>query len=555
MASMVNQVDISQNNVFKTFPEAYNNQKYYLIKGREPSDAVEISGEKADKNEPLSNHKKRNLAMVISSSALLVGGGALVLMRGLPKNTEKYLESLKKFLEKKLEKSKWNGAESWSEFWVYSIRKVENLINNAQSMNNFTSLKDTAFKNIMDRTPLTSKIHRGITNVFERLARRTVITSYGATGKKFEKMYASFDKLDDVILKSNPDEVIQFGGKSYTKRELVELAKQHRENVKTSVDNFTSDKELLNRYKNIKQATSALYDKIWEQISNGFWSKNNIFTRKEMWQTFLADNQIMKNREIMADSVAAIRNKISYTEADRINIIEGYLKTLKNLVPPSDKEGLNIIKKLEWFLDNPEGLTANSENFVKVLGSLKDRPLEKGLEEVVQNNRIKLRETNINLIKQLVGEQGSGELQQMLAIYKKIAPYELSRSGAENKLRKAVSSFDKSLQTETVEFFNKVRDLQLGSAPTDILTILSSGAMIGYGLTEAADANERKTVMLTAGIPILGTIGTTVVCTTKLISGIVSLGLGSTVGLVLKYTGEYLDKRRQLSAEKNHTNG
>lgn len=560
---MVNQVDVYANNRFNNFTLTDKSSNFYLPSESVPEQSARNTlGEMntavslpEDKYEPKKSHKKRNLVFAVGSSALLVGGGVLMLMRGMPKHTEKYLDSLKKFMEKRLEKSKWKGHDSWSEFWIYSIRKVDAFKEKSQSINNFTSIKDILFKNLMDRTKPTAKIHKGITDFFERLARRTVISSYKSTNKKFNKMYEIFDRLDERILRNNPDEIIQFNGKSYSKRELIELARNRRNSVRASVSIFTSESAMQSRYRYIKKATSALYSQFWDRSIKGFWSKENKFLKKEMWQTYIPDVQIMGNKKSLADEVAQIRNKISYTDKDKTAVISDYLKTLKNLTAPSDKEGLNIIKKLEWFMENPEGLNANADNFLKTLYSLKDRPFEKGLEETVLNNQMKLRESNIKSIENLLGEQNSGALQEMLSIYKKIAPYELAQTKAENTVRKAVSSFDKSLQTETLEFFDKVRDLQMGSAPTDILSILASAGMIGYGLGEAADSDERKTVMLTAGIPIIGTIGTTVVCTTKLISGSLSLALGAAIGTALKCVGDVLDKYRHNAAQKNHTNG
>lgn len=545
---MQNQVEISANNTFKKFALGSYDKNYNLPSNpvQTPVNAAPKNTEKdsfENNNKNPKKHKKR-LAFAIGSSALLVGGGVLVLMRGLPKNTEKHLETLKKFLEKKLEKSKWNGSDSWSEFWIYTIRKLEAFKEKSQSINNFTTLKDILFKKIMGKTKYTAKIHKGISDYFERLARQTVISSYTKTSKKFTQMNESFNRLDDVILRNNPDEIIEYGGKNYTKKELIELARNYRHQVNTSVTNFISPASLRGRYKNIKDSTSALFTGLWEQTTNGFWSKNNIFGRKELWQTYMADAQITGNKKTLAEKVALIRNKISYTDADKTAIISGHLKTIKNLIEPSDKEGLSIIKKLEWFLDNPEGLSANSENFLKVLTVLKDRPLGKGLEEAATQSSLKVRENTINLISQLLKGENKGELQKMLDIYRKIAPYELAQSKAETSLRKAVSSFDKSLKTETIEFFDKVRDLQLGSAPTDILSIIASGGMIGYGLCEADNNDERASVMLTAGIPILGTIGTTIVCTTKLITGAASLAIGGAVGTVLKFVGEKLDNHR-----------
>ena len=557
---MVSQLDTSLNNKFNEFTLAGSSRNFYMQPDTPVAHSAVSQTDQADDTVVISDkskpkHKKRNLAFAVGSSALLVGGGVMMLMRGLPKNTQKYLESLKKYMEKKLEKANIKGADSWSEFWEYSIRKVDSFIEKSQSINNFTSLKDIGFKWLMDKSKPTAKVHKKITDYFERLARRTVIKSYKTTQHKFDNMYEAFDKLDQSILKSNPEEKILYKGKSYTKRQLIELAQQHREHVKLNINEFTSTGALLGRYKYIKETTAALYSHFWNKLSTNFLSKDNIFLKKEMWQTYIPDVQIMANKKSLNEQVAAIRHCISYTDKDKTEIISGYLKTLKNLVPPSDKDGLGIIRKLEWFLDNPEGIKTNKEIFIKTLNSLKDRSFAKGLEETVIQNQKKLRESNIESIIKLLEGKRSGELQEMLEIYRSIAPYELAQSKAESSVRKAVSSFDKALKTETTDFFDKIRDLRLGSAPTDIISILAPTAMIGYGLSEAADKDERISVVNKAGIPILGSIATSIICTTQLISGGVSLALGAVTGAIFGVIGSKVDDIRLAHKAKNHTNG
>ena len=556
---MTNFSNVAENNNFKNFALSGSVNNYFI-----QPDAVAVRSNNVPQEDriaitkenqpPKKSHKKRNLAYAVGSSTLIVTGGVLLLTKGLPKNTHKYLESLKKYMENKLEKANIKGSDRWGEFWERSIRRVDSFIEKSQSINNFTTLKDIGFKRLMDISKPTANLHKKITTFFERIARRTVVKSYKTTTKNFNKMYGTFDKLDEIILKSNPDEIIKYKGKEYTKRELIELAQKHRERIKSSVSDFTSEGSLLGRYKYMKKATASLYSHFWDKVTNKFWSKDNAFLSKDMWQTYIPDAQLTGDKKTLSEQVAAIRKCISYTDKDKTFVVSRYVKTLKNLIPPSDKDGLTLIKKLEWFLDNPEGLSQNKENILKLLKAIKDRPFEKGLDNTIIQNQTKLRQSNIDAIIGLLDEKSNGELQEMVDIYKQIAPYELAKTKAEKTVRKAVSSFDNALKTETTEFFDKLRDLQLGSAPTDVISILAPTAMIGYGLLEAADTDERKSVMYTAGIPILGSVVTTIYCTTKLVSGGISLGIAAATGAIFKIVGDIIDKYRP-KAVKNHTNG
>ena len=90
-----------------------------------------------------------------------------------------------------------------------------------------------------------------------------------------------------------------------------------------------------------------------------------------------------------------------------------------------------------------------------------------------------------------------------------------------------------------------MRDLALGSAPTDVLSLLGSVAGVGVGLSMADTKEERKSAMLNYGIPIIGSLATSVVLTFGLVSGIKSMLIGLGSGAVMNRIGAALDKRRK----------
>ncbi len=539
---MINSVNNSYNkNVFRDFSK--NHDENFFVQNPSPSVQTPPQEKKS--------HKGRNIFVGIGGSALLAGASLLVLMRGLPKNTTKYLENIKEFLEKKLKKSSLADSDKWTEFYTYSIRKVNGFIDKSQSINNVTSLKDILFKKFMDLTKFTGNIHKKISVFFEKISRNTVKNVYNSTAGKFKKMFNSFEKLDTVILKNTPDEIITINGKTLTKREWVEIARKHRINLEQSVMEFVSEPKQTARYKQIKATTSKLCDQFWDASFKDFWSKNNRFRRKEMWQTFIPAEQISAGKSTLAEQVAVIRNKITYTNADKMNLIEEHLKKMEELILPSDVQGIALVKKLKWFLKNPDGMVENADVFKRELVKLTDRPLQEGLDKSILAHQQTLRNTYMKSITDLLDSKNCGELQEMLSIYEKIAPYELSV--LKPQVTKAVKSFDKSLKTETVDFFDKVRDLELGSAPTDLISPITSAGLITYGLVKADDADERKSVVLKVGIPIIGGLLVSILCTTRLIAGGKAMLLGAGSGFALNQVGSFVDKMRKNNS-KNPTN-
>jgi hypothetical protein len=318
------------------------------------------------------------------------------------------------------------------------------------------------------------------------------------------------------------------------------MARNHRDFVRTVIYAFVHENAQQSRYKYIKQTTSELYTKFWDASFREFWSKNNKFKRKEMWQTFIAAEQIKTNKTDLAKNIAFARDILSYTDAEMKAYISSYIENINSIIPESDIIGLNIVKKLKWYIKDSSTLNFNIEHFMNEIKNLElhnNKNLSKKESEQIVNDI----NTNIKLIRNIIDEEHKGDLQKMIEIYKKIAPFELSKSGALDSVKKAITLFDESIKLESKEFFDKLRDLELGSAPTDILTILFSSALITDALVKAKDPSEKRSIMLKSGIPIAGGILASLISATKLISGTKSIVLGVVSGIILNRIGVIAD--------------
>lgn len=518
-------------NAFSTFSLNNKSKNIYHLK---------IDNKKTD------NHVSADFNLSYNAGTLIIGSGLAILMfsRTAQKNINKYLNKLKKYFEGRREISTIEESKRKSKMYGFAVKRLNSLINKTESINNITSLKDILFMKLMYKFKPAQKIHKFISAFFEKLSRNTVVKSYKKTGKCFDRMYKIFDNLDDYILKESPDEIIHFQGKEYTKRELVKMAKEYRQNTKAIVSNFISDKSQKSRYGYIKEVNSTLYSKFWDESFKDFWTKNNRFKRKEMWQTFIAAEQIRGDKTKLAENIAIVRNVITYTPKDKIAMMHDYVKKLSEIIPQKDDVGLDIVEKLDWFTRNSDGLKHNKEIFLKELDKLSKHKISSELNENISKVCQDSKDSYINLIRELVNDGSTGELQDMLSIYYKIAPFELSKFGASLALKNAVKSFDKSVNLEIGEFFDKVRDLELGSAPTDILTLLISLGLIIRGLNYASNDDQKLSVTLKSGIPIVGALTTSIMSATKLVSGGKSLLLGFVSGLLLNQAGIFADKLR-----------
>ena len=101
-----------------------------------------------------------------------------------------------------------------------------------------------------------------------------------------------------------------------------------------------------------------------------------------------------------------------------------------------------------------------------------------------------------------------------------------------------------------------MRDLEIGSAPTDVVSIASSIAAVGIGLSKADSKDERISAALNYGIPAIGAVAVSSICTLSLVAAGPSLAIGLVSGLIINKIGSFADKiRKSLNAEKQHTQG
>ena len=514
-------------------------------------------------SEPKEKQKTSNTSSSVAIAAIATVMALFALSKGFQKNTNKVLNKIKDFFEAKLAHTSVNDSVKRKSFYEFFIRRINSFIQKSESINNITSLKDVLFMKLMYKTKPTKKIHESISKYFEKISQKTVFKSYEKTEKQFNKMNKLFDELDEYILKHNPDEKVEYTyeklneeGKlewvteTFTKRELVEKAREKRDYSNTMVDVFIIKPTIKYRYNYINDATSSLYSTFWDASFKDFWSKNNKFKRKEMWQTFIAAEQIKLHKLKIADCSSASRNAITYTNDDETGKVYEYIKSLDNIIPPKDTEGIEIMKKLKWFVKNPDIFGNNKDLFLEELDKLEAHKFPQNSNSKVMQALETYKHDNIQHIIKQIKDNKKGLLQEMLLIYYKIAPFELEKSGALLSLKKAVKMFDKSLNLEGNEFFDKVRDLRLGSAPTDVLTILISFITLSIGLGHAKDKDKRTSIMLKSGIPIVGGIATAMFSAARLVAGGKSLALGLLSGIVLNRVGVIADNMRKHKIEK-----
>ena len=531
------------NNPFAEF----NTQKngYYFLPSYIATQNDSFQAQTVKKQE---EKKERHLGKTIAFSALGVGAGILFLMRGLPKNAYKTLEKWSQKLENKIAKQRKSGqVGKLEEFYTFTLNKLNSFIGKAQSINNFVAVKDITFKKLMYKNKFTQKIHEKITGVYEKIGRRTVNKAYDKAKSKLYGMFQTFEDYDDRILKNNKNNTEKIEDK--TVQEWLDEIEKLKTKIRRTWNANYGARTREERYSKIKNGMTNLTDEVWEATAGNL---NNL-SKKEMYESFIAEEKLSgKKLKLMTDTLSSryvITRDIDDIYKSTVDVVD----SMTSFIKTRDKSSRDIIKNLRLKLEDWKKLSGKEEMSKRTSLHEEINTLLKQLSSSIKDNKrtygynpetVKLLESNIKGIGSIMGESGKGALQEIYTIYKKLLPREdyikLKSSTSRN-----IKYLDDAIKKETDSFFDMMRDLTMGSAPTDILSILGAIGAIGIGLSKAENKDQQNTVLLKAGIPAVGAIATSLYFSASLVSGGKAMMYGALSGLAISKLGSLLDDYRK----------
>ena len=163
-------------------------------------------------------------------------------------------------------------------------------------------------------------------------------------------------------------------------------------------------------------------------------------------------------------------------------------------------------------------------------------------EKIMQPTRDRVERQGLDVVEKLVGNT-NGQKGLYDEIYAMLSP---NLSSAEKKsLDDALKTINKKLRkanhSETVEYFDKKRDLVLGGAPTDIVTAIGGLGLSGVAIATADTKEDKISRALTGGFPIIAGIGASMAFTAMLFSGVQGMLYGFLTSIGLSKIGSLAD--------------
>ena len=566
MVSNIPNVNILQKNPFNDFSK--NGGSFYITQDT-ANDIYVKKQNVTDSENNVDNKRERRVGLIIGGTAVLATAVVFAITKGVPKNFQRFLTKTVDDLKKNLQIRKQNGQTGpITTVMNYVANKLTKLSERIKAFNNITNYKDLLFKEVMEKTTPTKKIHNKITEWFEKLSLRTVKKGYNKVNRKFERVFNSISDINQRILAKNPDEIITINGKAKKASEWLAEITKRQSNIQTELQAGFDISARDARYLQMKKANEGLDAKVWEKTLNGadkvkgFRNRLKALKGSQAHQSFIADELLQNDKMKISSEINKFRRIISTAIEDNFKNSKVVLGDIEKLIHPEDKKSRDILKQLNSALSEYKKCSGIWEQDYRQITNKKINEmitqLSKRVEESGQmfkydkNTMLHLTELT-ELLKKHVGNSKKGEIEEILTIYKHLLP-DNEYKQIKNAMRSSVSSLDKAINTESNLFFDKLRDMSLGSAPTDILSVLGSVGGVGLGLSMADNKEQRTSALLKFGIPVIGSIGTTVALTVGLVSGIKAMMIGLASGAVINRVGTAVDnKRKEKNAQSNQS--
>lgn len=320
------------------------------------------------------------------------------------------------------------------------------------------------------------------------------------------------------------------------------------------VNNFNSAKDSL--FKRLCTKKTKSENRIWQKTDSiivGILKKphetiTKLFDNLSKQTVYKKYNKVQSRFNILNESIEKYKNKLPEQDKEKVDkllkqiyenqnyflpsSIQARLKGQENVMSDLEVKVLNKIESyLKGFHNNPNKKEHISKN------------LNFWAKEILKPQKAELEKQGLKQVEIFLG---NGKNSQGLygEIFDILSP---KLTQEENSvLKEYLNKFSKRLQsankTEYVEYFDKKRDLTLGSAPTDILSVIFGLGLSGIVISTADNKNERVSKALTVAFPAIAGLGVSTALTAFLYSGIKGMLCGSIASGGLSLVGNTVNR-------------
>ncbi len=555
MTTSIPKIESNKSNQFGLLVNNNSSNAYWLSAKNHGTDSVTISNsDKKDNKDELKDKKIKiispdearqtnNIRLIgisIASVTVLTAAGLFFLLKGGTKGLSKNFKRLRDFFDRKAQSSKLEDSgkiSSLTKTYIYMVKGLDYFLKKFEAINNFATIKDLAFKELMFNKltgKYTGPVHDSITRMFEKIGRQSVVNSYKGTLSKMKTASALAQEASETIMRGNSYEVVEINGVKKTKAQWLAQIDEMNKQLEDLYKSHFGEHPLQVRYYRFKKSVEGL---------KSIFANWKVFWSKDLWRTFLAESAVVNEKKAIQKVVHSNRLELSYSLADMAKDSDEAIMRMTELISYKDVDKINRLRVIRSNIKKYSKNPANTDLKDKILKDI-DFMSDKIWKSIPENTMDKSIANDLlgdlSELKEKVLYFKPGLVEEILAKYKQLLPADEYKN-LEKAYKGAIKSLDKSIRIETEEFVSKLRDLVLGSAPTDILTILGSLGVLGYQLGKSDDKDQRMSISLKYGIPAVAGIGISLYCNAKLYAGTKSLIIGTLSSILVNKIGVWAD--------------
>ncbi len=316
-------------------------------------------------------------------------------------------------------------------------------------------------------------------------------------------------------------------------KEFADSVSSGGKNIQIASDNIINSKDTLARkllshipgYSKFDDALSNLYRRITKGVITQGWEKAS----KEIQE---ADGAIIE----------ALKKAGHDENSPVIKLLQKRMQDVKTFAEGAERRYQQLDESLKGI---------HEEGYQKLKQMVTDRNGKKFFTENIGQERLDSAKKGFE--KLLEGhEYGGLTKDEVLRLERELEGLFKENPELKSQAERAMRMFQKAYATESVSLFPKLRDINFGSAPTDAITLITAAGGLGVYASQAETKEEKIGVTLTTGIPLLATLGTTTIATSKMVSGGKSLTLGLIMGWIANAAGKKANEQYQKTTNKKY---
>ncbi len=502
-----------------------------------------------NKNKKQSRTKKILFGSTVASTVLTAGIAAMVLAKGFHGSNLT-----------KLKPNILNEVNSIDKTVIETKKATHKAVCVMESFSNFTAIKDWTADKVLRSTKFGAKFADSAKGKFQEIINKTLGKKYDKAGMKVKDMSSLLRNFDIKNLMQTDE--AQMAQEITIKEKTMPLSEWIKElfvqsgNLESSFnEGFSAGARKLRDKKR-----SKLLEGTRDKIKGRFFKNRCSLFKVKNYKGYVTENVTAEaRRDIAKDILSAkkkVTNNISAIHTNSIDLVENFKQNI-NCKDDKTLEYVREIKsQLEAFkncsgADETSARKAITDNITGIIG--------KTAEEIEQSNLYtsEKRKELIRMLEKLKSSVNAvdekGALEEIMTILNG-----LNKSGVKcggkpiisdaqlKEYSKLSDSIVKELKSasdlEAGEYFMKRAEIEVGSAPTDVLSLLFPIGAGAYAVGKCDDKDEKVSAVLTTCLPLVGTFAVFIYGTTKMMYGVKNLALSAVSGLALNKLGNYCDK-------------